>query len=251
MNSTLVSIITPCHNSAKFIRDCIESVIAQSYQNWEMLITDDGSTDNSKSIIMQYARKDKRIKLYELAVSSGSPAAPRNVSIMNAKGDWIAFLDSDDIWLPDKLSDQLEFAQKNNHSIVYSYYEKMSGTGLRRGRIVKTDSYYDYEKIIRSDGIPWLTLIMKRSVFGDYKFLSVAKEDYICLMFLLRHGYVAYNTQKVHALYREALSTRSGNKLKMFYSQWTAIRKYESLGLFKSLLCVTVYAINGIRKRII
>lgn len=251
MNSSLVSIITPCYNSSKHIRECIESVIAQDYPHWEMLITDDGSTDNSVEIIEEYVKKDSRIKLFRLANASGSPAAPRNNSIKNAHGQYIAFLDSDDVWLPNKLSEQLHFAQMNNYDIVYSYYEKIADDGIRKNRVVKTDSYYDYEKLIKSDGIPWLTLVIRRSVFGDYKFLSAEKEDYIFLMALLRKGYVAYNTQKVHALYRETYSSRSANKLKMLYSQWVAIRKYESLGLLKSLLCLSVYAINGIRKKLI
>lgn len=251
MNNCLVSIITPCHDSAMSIRQCIESVLAQDYQNWEMLITDDGSTDNSKNIIMQYARKDSRIKLFELPSTTGSPAEPRNHSIKEAKGDYLAFLDSDDVWLPGKLSEQLEFAQKNNYDIVYSYYEKISDDGVRNGRVVMTDAYYDYEKIIKSDGIPWLTLMIKRSVFGDYKFMSVGKEDYICLMYLLRKGYVAHNTQTVHALYRETGFSRSSNKLKMLQSQWEAVRKYESIGFLKSLYCMAVYAFHGIRKRLI
>lgn len=251
MNYGLVSIITPCHNSARHIRACIESVIAQDYPHWEMLITDDGSTDNSAEIIGEYAKKDSRIRLFRMDNASGTPAAPRNNSIENARGEYIAFLDSDDVWLPNKLSEQLYFAESNNYDIVYSYYEKISNDGVRKGKIVMTDSCYDYGKIIKTDGIPWLTLMMRRSVFGDYKFLPVSKEDYICLMSLLRKGYVAYNTKQVHALYRETGFSRSSNKFRMLQSQWVAIRKYESLGFLKSLLCMTVYAFNGIRKKIV
>lgn len=250
MNS-LVSIITPCHNSSRFISECIASVIAQDYPYWEMLITDDGSTDNSTAIVEEYASKDSRIKLFRLNSASGSPAAPRNNSIRNAHGEYIAFLDSDDIWMPSKLSEQIAFAQKNNYDIVYSYYEKMSGSGKRNDRVIKTGPSYNYENIIKTDGIPWLTLMIRREILEGLKFVKAEKEDYIYLMALLRKGYVAYNTCRVHALYRETQDSRSGNKWKMLYAQWISIRKYESIGLLKSIYCMVIYAINGFRKLII
>lgn len=251
MNNSLVSIITPCHNSARYIRECIESVIAQDYPYWEMLITDDGSTDNTSEIIEEYACKDHRIKLFRLNSASGSPAAPRNNSINHAQGEYIAFLDSDDIWMPNKLSEQVRFAQENNYAVVFSYYEKVSSTGERHGRIVRTAAAYDYDRIIKTDGVPWLTLLIRRDIIGELRFVKVEKEDYIFLMALMRRGYVAHNTCRIHALYREMSSSRSGNKLKMLYAQWVAIRRYESVGLFRSIYCICVYALNGIKKHII
>lgn len=251
MSNSLVSIITPCHNSALHIRECIDSVLSQDYPYWEMLITDDGSTDNTTEIVEKYANRDSRIKLFRLSNASGSPAAPRNNSISMAQGDYIAFLDSDDVWMPNKLSEQLKFAKKNGYDIVYSYYEKMSSKGKRNNRIIMTEASYNYERIIKTDGIPWLTLLLKRELVDGISFVKAEKEDYIFLMALLRLGYTAYNTCKVHALYREKLSSRSGNKIKMLYAQWVAIRKYESLGFTKSLYCLVIYALNGIKKLII
>lgn len=247
MNS-LVSIITPCHNSSRFIGECIESVLSQDYPFWEMLITDDGSTDNTVAIIEMYASNDSRIKLFRLKGASGSPAAPRNHSIQNAKGKYIAFLDSDDVWMPNKLSEQIAFAQEKNYAIVYSYYEKISYCGRREGRVVRTASSYDYNKIIKTDGVPWLTLMIRRDLIEGLQFLKAEKEDYIFLMALLRRGYTAYNTCKMHALYRETPSSRSGNKLKMLYAQWVAIRKYESLGVVKAVYCMLLYMVHGLRK---
>lgn len=251
MDNCLVSIITPCHNSSRFIGMTIESVIAQNYQNWEMLITDDGSTDNSVSVIEEYARRDSRIKLLKLEKASGSPAAPRNNSIMAAKGKYIAFLDSDDIWEPNKLSDQVEFAEKNNYSVVYSYYEKISYNGERKGRVVRTGKKYSFEDIVKTDGVPWLTLMILRDAVSDMKFIKEDKEDYIYLMDLLGKGYVAHNTCKIHALYREMPSSRSGNKFKMLYGQWKAIRKHASVGFVKAIYCLMVYTFCGLRKYIV
>lgn len=251
MYNNLVSIITPCHNSALHIRECIDSVLSQDYPYWEMLITDDGSTDNTAEIVEEYASRDSRIKLFHLENASGSPSAPRNNSIQNAQGEYIAFLDSDDIWMPNKLSEQVRFAQEYNYNIVYSYYEKMDNAGMRNNRIVMTDASYDYNKIIKTDGIPWLTLMIRRDLIDGLHFVKAEKEDYIFLLSLLHRGYTAYNTCKVHALYRETLTSRSSNKFKMFYGQWHIIRTHEGLPLYRALHCIIVYALNGIRKLLI
>lgn len=251
MQAPLVSIITPCHNSAEFIGEAIESVLAQDYQNWEMLITDDGSTDHSIDVVERYAEKDARIRFFKLGKASGSPAAPRNNSIREAKGKYIAFLDSDDIWVPNKLSDQVNFAENNGYSVVYSYYEKMCHNGERSGRVVKTGKLYSYNDIVKTDGVPWLTLMIRKDAVEGLEFIKEDKEDYIYLMALLRKGYTAHNTCKLHAFYREAQTSRSGNKLKMLYGQWNAIRKYEHIGILKSIYCLAVYAVCGLRKYVI
>lgn len=229
----------------------IESVLAQDYQNWEMLISDDGSTDDTIAIVEDYAKKDSRIKLFELGKASGSPAAPRNNSIKMAQGKYIAFLDSDDIWRPNKLSEQIAFAESEQHSVIYSYYEKISYNGERKGRVVKTNKKYNYQDIIKTDGVPWLTLMIRKDAVEGLTFIREDKEDYIYLMALLRRGYTAYNTCKLHALYRESDSSRSGNKFKMLCSQWKAIRKYEQIGFIKACYCLSIYAFHGFKKYII
>lgn len=114
----LVSIITPTYNSEKFIAETIESVLAQTYSNWELLITDDFSEDNTKSIVEKYVLKDSRIKLQSLQSNAGSAVA-RNNSLNEAKGRYIAFLDSDDLWSPQKLEKQISFMQ--NYKVLFSY----------------------------------------------------------------------------------------------------------------------------------
>ena len=140
MNSQLplVSIITPCYNAASYIADTIESVLSQIYPNWEMLIVDDSSTDNSSEIIKQYTSRDKRIIYLNTSAPSGSPSNPRNIGINNANGKYVAFLDADDIWMPDKLQKEIEFLERNRYNLAYSYYEKMDFEGRRANRIIKT-----------------------------------------------------------------------------------------------------------------
>jgi teichuronic acid biosynthesis glycosyltransferase TuaG len=118
----LISIITPCYNSALFIAQTIESVIAQTYKNWEMIIVDDCSTDTSFEIALNYAAKDKRIKVLRMEQNSGA-ALVRNKAIKVSQGEYLAFLDSDDIWLPEKIERQLQFMQENDSDFSFTEYE--------------------------------------------------------------------------------------------------------------------------------
>lgn len=132
-NQGLVSIITPTYNCAPFIAETIECVLAQTYTNWEMIIVDDCSSDNTKDVVAQY--EDKRIKYYCLEHNSGAAVA-RNTALKMARGRWIAFLDSDDLWMPDKLEKQIDFMSKNNFHFSYTKYEEMDEKGNFIGRII-------------------------------------------------------------------------------------------------------------------
>lgn len=120
----LVSVIIPCYNSERYIVQSIESVIMQTFQQWEMIIVDDCSTDNSADIIKKYEAKDFRIRYLKTNEPSGSPSIPRNIGIREARGRYIAFLDSDDIWLPKKLEEQLKFIDQPNVAMVFSNFGK-------------------------------------------------------------------------------------------------------------------------------
>jgi glycosyltransferase involved in cell wall biosynthesis len=121
-----VSIITPNYNCGCFIEQAIVSVIAQTYQDWEMIIVDDCSTDDSYTIAMEYANRDGRIKVYRTEHQSGSPVEPRNIGIQKATGRYIAFLDSDDMWLPNKLENQLKLFDNKDTAVVFSNYKKIN-----------------------------------------------------------------------------------------------------------------------------
>ena len=247
----LVSIITPCYNSGEYLPVVIDSVIAQTFNDWEMIIVDDGSTDNSRQVIEDYIAKDSRIRYYRLEKSSGSPAKPRNMAIDYAKGKYIAFLDSDDVWLADKLQCQVDFAEKNNYHMVFSYYEKISPSGERKNRVVKSSASYNYNQLLKSNSILWLTLLITKEAIGNDRFLNTDVEDYIFLLTILKKGYIAHNTQKLHALYRESKSSRSGNKFQTARFQWNIYRKHLHLGFFTSLYYFAHYAFYGLKKYMI
>lgn len=131
----LVSIITPSYNCAKFVEETIQSILSQTHTNWELLFQDDCSTDNTKEIVVKYAEKDSRIK-YECNAYNSGAAITRNNALRRAKGKWIAFLDSDDIWLPDKLEKQIKFMQNNNYYFSYHEYTEITEDGSDNGVFV-------------------------------------------------------------------------------------------------------------------
>lgn len=246
--SPIISIITPAYNAEKTINETIQSVLNQTYNNWELLIIDDCSTDKTKEIIHNYTSVDKRIKYFKTDKPSGGPSIPRNIGIKNSNGRYIAFLDSDDIWLPNKLEEQLNFLLSHNYKFVYSNYEKISYEGKRNNRLIIVRNVSTYNDTLKSCEIPCLTILLEKSIIENREFKNIGKEDYIMWLEILRNGNVAYNTGKIHALYREANNTRSSNKLKMIYQQWNVIRNIEKQNLIKSIYYLSTYLFKGYLK---
>jgi teichuronic acid biosynthesis glycosyltransferase TuaG len=245
-NNPLVSIITPCYNADKFIAETIESVLSQTYQNWEMLICDDCSTDNSVEIIRAYADKDSRIKLFKTPHNTGTPAEPRNIAIDNAKGYCVAFLDADDVWLPNKLETEVGFMLNGNYEMVYSNYEKISWEGKRSGRVVIAPKTATYNDMVKSCVVPaCITTMIKRELVGDIRFKTMPKEDYAFWLKVFRQGFTAYNTNTLQGLYRQTQNSRSSNKFKLISAQWNVLRDEEGLNFFYALYCLSVFLVKG------
>ena len=245
-----VSIITPCYNAASFIDETIKSVLNQSYQNWELIIVDDCSTDNSSKIIKKYCSLDNRIKYIKTESASGSPTIPRNIAIKNAKGRYIAFLDSDDLWLPNKLEEQLTFFNNEKIAVVYSNYEKINEEGIRNKRVIKAPNSVDYKTLLKSNVIGNLTGIYDTAKSGKIFCKNIRHEDYVLWLSILKKGYIAKNTNTVTALYRVRKSSISSNKLKIFTWQWKILRNVEKLTLPKAIYYYSHYAIKAFLKAI-
>ena len=191
MNKDLVSIITPTYNSSKFIRDAIESVLMQSYQNWEMLIVDDASSDDTCEIINGFVLSDERIKLMRRSENGGA-AVSRNAAISVANGRYIAFLDSDDVWREEKLERQLELFQKTNASLVYSGYEKIDESGNKQGRVVTVPESIDYAGLLNATVIATVTAIYDTNRVGRVLMPNIRKRQYYALWLkILRLGVCA------------------------------------------------------------
>lgn len=252
MKTDLVSIITPCYNSALYIKDTIESVINQTYENWEMLICDDCSIDNSAEIILSYCNKDNRIKYLKTTTPSGSPTEPRNMGIRKANGRFIAFLDSDDLWFPSKLQKQLEtFNNYPNTAIVYSYYEKINEKGVRNNRIVKSPKRITYKHLLYGNVIGNLTGMYDTSKVGKIMMKHIGHEDYAMWLEILKKGYCGINSLSVEALYRVRTSSISSNKLKTLTWTWNIYRNIEGLNFIKSLYYFVCHEFKSILKKFI
>ncbi|MDE6142653.1 MAG: glycosyltransferase [Muribaculaceae bacterium] len=210
----LVSIITPSYNCAAFIGETIESILSQTYQNWELLITDDCSSDNSREIINEYCARDSRIKLFKLEKNSGAGVA-RNNSIEEAKGRYIAFCDSDDRWYPDKLERQIEFMEIKGCALSYSSYDICNEAGDIIG-YVECQKQLSKGTIIRDNGIGCLTAIYDAGKIGKHFMPSLRKRQDWCLWIdIINKVGEAKGLQEPLALYRDRANSISSNKIEM------------------------------------
>ncbi len=243
----LVTIITPSFNCSKFIEETIKSVQSQTYKNWEMVIVDDCSTDNSIDIIKSLMKTDERIKLYQQRWNGG-PAVARNVAIEHAKGRYIAFLDSDDLWLSEKLEKQINFLHKKNAALVYCAYQKMSETGEDRGEVIPPESV-DYKDMLKSNFIGCLTALYDtKKINKCYMPIISKRQDHALWLSILKKSPRAYAIQDVLARYRVMENSVSSNKVMAAKYQWRIYREVEKLPFWKSAKYFGHYAINGFIK---
>ena len=247
IKTDLVSVITPSYNCARFIEETIRSVQAQTWQNWEMVIVDDCSTDNSVDVIQRIAKDDARIRLMQHQWNGG-PAVSRNIAIENAKGRYIAFLDSDDLWLPEKLEKQLAFIKKKDAALVYSGYQKITEEGELKG-VVHPPKQVTYNDMLRSNYIGCLTAVYDRQKIGKCYMPIIAKrQDHALWLKILKQTPVAYCLEEVLAHYRIQSNSVSSNKVMAAKYQWRIYREVEQLTFWKSARCFGHYAVNGLIK---
>ena len=245
-----VSIIMPCHNGASTLPQAVESVLAQSYADWELLIIDDASTDKSASVAARYCGQDSRIKLLHTTASTGKPATARNVGIEAAQGRFIAFLDCDDIWLPQKLEHQIPLFEKPDCAAVFSFYKKMDAEGNVRPAVVTSPASVDFAQLLDGNCIGNLTGIYDTDKVGKVYQKEIHHEDYLMWLKVLQKGFVARNTGTVEAYYRESGTSVSGSKLKALAWTWAIYRQELGLSLGASLVHFFRYAVRGILKKI-
>lgn len=237
----LVSIITPCYNSAAYIGQMIESIQAQTYNNWELLITDDCSTDNSKEVVMSYADKDSRIKYFELKQNSGAGIA-RNNSIEKASGRFIAFCDSDDMWKPTKLEKQLRFMKENNYEFCHCYTlvvdENNNIVGLNKKP--KRVSFRS-TRIINYIGTSSVVYDTKR--IGKFYMKPIRKrQDFALWLDILQATKYAYCIEEPLFIYRYTPGSISSNKFKLFKYHVDVYQ--QALGYSKLHACLLFYCIS-------
>ncbi|MCM1107549.1 MAG: glycosyltransferase [Clostridium sp.] len=246
-----VSVIMPVHNAEAYIEEAIQSVLAQTYTNWELLVVDDCSTDRSVEVMMRYVELDSRIRMFTNPRSSGMPGAPRNRGLEEATGRFIAFLDSDDVWLPDKLEQQIPLFDYPDTAIVYSNYEKITEEGERNNRLIIAPTQATYGRMLMGNVIGNLTGIYDTSKVGKIYFRHIHHEDYVLWLYILKQGFVARNTGTVVALYRVRTQSVSSRKFTVLPWQWNIYINVEKTGYVKAAFYFVCYAFQALRKSLI
>ena len=240
-----VSIITPSFNSSNFIKKTIESVINQSYNNWELIIVDDCSTDDSCLIINNFVQIDPRIKLIKLEENSGAAVA-RNIGIEAANGRFIAFLDSDDTWHPKKLEQQVNFMLNHNYALTYTKYHQVNKNGEKIGELhfpLKTS----YRELLKTCVIGCLTVMYDTHKLGKVYFPLIRKrQDYALWLKILKQVDYAYCVPEDLASYTVRSDSISANKWKAAQYNWKLYRDIEKLNILSSAYYFLNYAIRGI-----
>lgn len=251
MEKGLVSIITPMYKGAEFVGDTIESVLKQTYTNWEMIIVDDCSPDDGAGIEVVKRYENPRIKLIESKENRGSSGA-RNIALREAKGQYIALLDSDDMWPEEYLKSQVEFLKKNEAVIVYGAVQRVDEVTKE-----KISTPFPRPKRINYNGLLKVCPICPSATVYDvgkcdkYFFdesLGSMRDDYAYWLAMLKNISWAYYNEDVVILYRVRQDAVTANKRKTISSQWKVLREVEHVPFFKAVYCLLYWSINGIVK---
>lgn len=251
MEKGLVSIITPMYKGAEFVGDTIESVLKQTYTNWEIIIVDDCSPDDGSGINVVKRYADPRIKLIESKINKGSSGA-RNIALKEAQGQYIAFLDSDDMWPEEYLESQILFLSNKDVVIAYggvqrideNTKEKISSPFPRPDRV-------DYKDLLKVCPICPSATVYDLSKCEKYYFneaLGSMRDDYVYWLEMLKDVPYAHYNPGVSILYRVRQGAVTANKRKTIFSQWKVLRTVEHVSLFKAAYCLFCWGINGIVK---
>ena len=249
-HSELVSVIMPAYNSARTLEDAASSVLEQTYENIELLIADDDSSDDTSEICQALASKDSRVHVITNTSNQGA-LKTRLKAIREAKGEWIAFLDSDDLWKPDKLSKQLALRNDTGCDLVYTGSSFIDENGQAYEWILHVPERTEYKQLLKQNIISNSSVLVKKDLFvrfaPDNEDKHDMHEDFACWLGMLRAGHTARGIDEPLITYRLSKSSMSGNKLKA-YSMNMYTYKYVGLGLFSRLYYQMCYSVNGIKK---
>lgn len=246
-NKTLVSIVMPAYNSEKYITEAINSVIAQTYEDWELIVLDDGSEDDTLQIINKCALKDPRIKAYSNKMNMGV-AKTRNKGIDLAVGEWIAFLDSDDMWHPAKLEKQLKFANEKSAGFIFTGSSYINKKGEPFKKVFEVPPKSTYKGLRKQNVISCSSVLIKKKHFKEIKMeRDDLHEDYIAWLKILKTGIIAYGINEPLLIYRIYKGSKSSNKRK---SAIATYRVYRHIGInpISSVYFFIRYTLASVKK---
>jgi teichuronic acid biosynthesis glycosyltransferase TuaG len=245
----LVSVIMPAFNSQKYIQSSIESVLSQTYQELELIVVDDCSSDETESIVKSFILKDSRVKYYKNPMNFGVSES-RNVGICNAVGEFISFIDSDDLWFPNKLEKQLCMYSENKEvGVFYSGYEHIDESGFTLGQRVIPPERISYKDLLKTNYIGCLTVLVNLKKAGKISFQRLGHEDYNLWLDLLKKNVSFLGTADILAKYR-IHDSLSSNKLKAAKWRWIIYYKHQKIGFFSSVYNFIYYIITSVSKHL-
>jgi teichuronic acid biosynthesis glycosyltransferase TuaG len=247
----LVSIVVPVYNAARFMDDTIHTVLNQTYQNWELLLVDDCSSDNSVQIIQKYLKKDERIKLTKLTENSGAAIA-RNTGIDKAKGRYLAFLDADDLWVNNKLELQVAFIQEKNAAFSFTGYEFADENGQPNGKKVHVPETITYKQALKNTTIWTSTVMLDMQVINKLTIHmpNIGSEDTATWWKILKTISRAYGLDLIMSYYRRTSNSLSANKLSSMKRTWKIYTLSENLNIMNAGYYFIFYCANAAKRRI-
>ena len=245
----MISIIVPVYNAGKYIKETIESVLSQSYGDFELLLVDDCSPDNSAEIIKGFL--DERVRYVKQPENMGAWAA-RNRGLEEAKGRYIAFLDSDDLWDKDKLKNEFEFMQKENAGFVFTGYEFADENGVGTGAVVKVPHTLDFKHALNNTNIFTSTVLIDREKISNelIKMPHIKSEDTATWWRILMAGNLAYGLNENLVKYRRSSGTLSSNKFEAIRRIWRLYRDIANLSVLNSCLHFVSWAVTAVLRRL-
>jgi teichuronic acid biosynthesis glycosyltransferase TuaG len=247
----LVSVIIPVYNAERYITETLESALLQTYKKIEIIIIDDCSCDNSFQVIEPYIKESEKVRYQRLVQNSGAAVA-RNKGISLAKGRFIAFLDSDDIWVANKTEKQLTLMKNINAAFSFTAIEMID----EEGKIIKSKrkikEVVDYNILLKNTIIACSSVIIDRYITGDFQMpLMRSFQDYATWLMLLRRGIVAYGLDDVLVKYRKRRGSLSSNKLESIKKIWRIYTQYENISIYKAAYYLMNFVFNAVKKHYI
>lgn len=249
----LVSIIVPVYNAEKFIRETMDCVVAQSYPRWELLLVEDCSRDQTVAVIEEYVREngEGRIRLLRQPENMGAARA-RNRALQEAGGRYIAYLDADDLWLPEKLEQEIEFMEQKDAAFAFTGYEFADENGKGTGRVVHVPETMNYRQALSNTTIFTTTVMFDtRKISKELLEMPVMKSEDTALWWkVLRNGYTAYGLDKNLVKYRRPGKSLSSNKAEAVRRIWNLYRKAENMGVLSSAWHFCFWAVRAVKRRV-
>ena len=251
----LVSIVMPLYNAESTAQESIQSVISQTYHQWELLVVDDGSVDRGPQLVERLSEQEHRIHLLSMPENSGAAAA-RNYGIRQATGQYLAFLDSDDLWDADKLERQLYLMEEKHTPFSYGACRVIHKDGSDTGKWRQVSAQLDFAHALYGNQMPCLTVMLDRKALRqqypelELQFPYIGHEDYALWLSILQLGVTAYGITEPLGAYRVASGSLSGNKRHAAAWTYRIYRDYLHFGLARSIVCFVGYAISAVLKRI-